>query len=180
LGSIINKHLCPDDFDLAKRFVEYHDNFGFDVLFSLGLVWDEYVPGSAENWDVEVTCNGDQDAQQRITVVNTPKGELRQVMKISRSSTYLVVLAVEKYLIETQDDFNLFAEYAPPANFIDCGLVQQARDAVGDKGLVNPATHGAFNTLRESLQLLCRLQAMINLFTGCMTTRRRFMTFCSW
>ena len=46
----INKHLCPDDFDLAEKFVEYHDYFGFDPLYSLGLLWDQYIPESAQNY----------------------------------------------------------------------------------------------------------------------------------
>ena len=149
----INKHLSPDDFDLAERFVEYHDYFGFDVLFSLGLLWDQYIPRSADNWDVTITNEGDQDSQVRTTVVKTPDGELRQIMKFDRSSTYLVVLAVNEYLIKTRDDFEIFKKYVPPARFIDCSLMTRANKAVGDKGLVNVATHGAFNTLNQFRKL---------------------------
>jgi hypothetical protein len=145
----IDSYLCPSDFDLAEKFVAYHDAFGFDVLFSLGLLWDSYVPPSAENWDVSITREGDQDKQRRTTIVRTPAGELRQVMNFDRSSTYLIVLAVQKYLIETPQDFEIFSKYVPPAQFIDCELMRRARQAVGDKGLVNVATHGAFNTLNQ-------------------------------
>jgi len=149
----INKHLCPDDFDLAGKFVEYHDYFGFEPLFSLGLLWDQYIPGSAENWDVTITKEGDQDKQKRTTIVKTPDGELKQVMNFDRSSTYLVVFAVQEYLFKTKKDFEIFAKYAPPADFIDCDLMTRARQAVGDKGLVNVATHGAFNTLNQFRKL---------------------------
>ena len=36
----IDTFMCPPDFDLAEKFVAYHDVFGFDVLFTLGLLWD--------------------------------------------------------------------------------------------------------------------------------------------
>jgi hypothetical protein len=149
----INKHLCPDDFDLAEKFVEYHDYFGFDPLYSLGLLWDQYIPESAQNWDVEITKEGDQNKQKRTTIVKTPDGELKQVMNFDRSSTYLVVFAVGEYLIKTKKDFEIFEKYVPPAKFIDCEQMTRARKAVGDKGLVNVATHGAFNTLNQFRKL---------------------------
>lgn len=149
----IDSYLSPVDFDVAEKFVEYHDFFGFDVLFTLGLLWDSYVPPSAANWDVTITREGNQDKQRRLTVIRTPAGELRQVMNFVRSSTYMIVLAVEKYLIESPQDFDIFAKYVPPAQFIDCDLMRRAREAVGDKGLVNVATHGAFNTLNQVRKL---------------------------
>jgi len=149
----IDSYMCPPDFDLAEKFVAYHDFFGFDVLFTLGHIGDRYIPSSAENWEVTVTREGYRDKQHRITTVRTPEGELRQVMNFNRSSTYLVVLAMEKYLIETRRDFEIFAKYVPPAEFMDCDLMRGARKAVGDKGLVNPCTHGAFNTLAQLRKL---------------------------
>jgi uroporphyrinogen decarboxylase len=149
----IDSYAVPPDFDLAEKFVAYHDFFGFDVLFTLGHIGDRYIPSSAEDWDVTITREGDRDKQHRITTVRTPAGELRQVMNFNRSSPYMVVLAVEKYLIETPRDFEIFARHVPPAQFMDCNLVRQARKAVGDKGLVNPCTHGAFNTLAQLRKL---------------------------
>jgi len=149
----IDSYAVPTDFDLAEKFVAYHDFFGFDVLFTLGHIGDRYIPSSAENWDVTVTREGDRDKQHRVTTVRTRAGELRQVMNFNRSSPYMVVLAVEKYLIETPRDFEIFSRYVPPAQFMDCNLVRKARKAVGDKGLVNPCTHGAFNTLAQLRKL---------------------------
>ena len=143
----------PPDFDLAERFVDYHDHFGFDVLYTLGHLADRYIPSSAENWDVTITREGDRDKQRRTTIVRTPDGELRQVMDFNRSSKYMVVLAMHKYLIETPRDFEIFAQYVPPAELLDCDLMQRARKAVGDKGLVNICTHGAFNTVAQFRQL---------------------------
>jgi uroporphyrinogen-III decarboxylase len=70
-------------------------------------------------------------------------------MNFRRESAYLIVLAVEKYLIETPRDFEVFSRYVPSARFLDCGLLSRARQTVGEKGLVNVATHGAFNTLNQ-------------------------------
>ena len=149
----IDTYAVPPDFDLAEKFVAYHDYYGFDVLFTRDTCGDRYIPSPAENWDVTVTREGDPDKQHRVTAVRTPEGELRQVMNFNRSSPHMVVLAVEKYLIESRQDFEIFAQYVPPAEFMDCELVRQARKAVGDKGLVNPCTHGAFNTLAQFRKL---------------------------
>jgi len=136
----------PPDFDLAEKFVAYHDHFGFEVLSPRGHNGDSYVPSSAENWEVSVTREGGPRQQHRITTVRTPAGELRQIMNFERSSPHMIVLAVEKYLIETHQDFEISPSTFP-------GAVHESRHgtpcrkAVGDKGLVNPCTHGAFNTI---------------------------------
>ena len=149
----INTYMSPPDFDLPERYVAYHDYFGFDVLFAPGHVWDRYVPPSAENWDVTILREGGQDKQRRTWVIKTPDGELRQVINFIRNSKHLIVLAPEKYIIETRRDFEIFSKYLPPANFIDCDMLRRARVAVGDKGLVNVATQGAFNTLNQFRKL---------------------------
>lgn len=148
-----NLYPDPDEFDLASKYVEYHDYFGFDVLHSSGLLWDKYIPPTAENWEVRITREGDDDKERRVTTVKTPGGDLRQVMNFNRSSKYLIVFAAEEYLINTKKDFEIFAKYVPPARFIDTSIISRAREAIGDKGLVNPASHGAFNTLNQFRKL---------------------------
>ena len=52
----------PPDLDIVEKFVEYCDHFGFDVLHTLGSVWDfgmntfcdRSLAKSAENWDVTI------------------------------------------------------------------------------------------------------------------------------
>jgi len=149
----IDTFFNPPDFDLAEQFVAYHDYFGFEVLFTQGHHGDGYVPPTAENWEVAVTRTGDRDKQHRAMTVRTPAGELTQVMNFERSSPHMIVLAIEKYLIESRQDFDIFAKYVPPAQFMDPDMVRRARKAVGDKGLVNPCTHGAFNTVAQFRKL---------------------------
>jgi hypothetical protein len=153
----IEDNFNPEDFDLAGKFVEYNDYFGFDTLFSPGFLWDSFIPPPARDWDVKITKTGSDDKQKRTTVVSTPEGELTQVMNFERSSTHLLVLALEKYAIETKKDFEIFRKFAPPARFIDCGMMRRGREAVGDKGLVNVATFGAFNVLN----MFRRLETMM-------------------
>jgi uroporphyrinogen-III decarboxylase len=74
-------------------------------------------------------------------------------MHFQRVSKYLIVVAFDKYLIETKRDFDIFARFVPPAQFIDLGLIRRARCAVADTGLVNVATHGAFNTVNQFRKL---------------------------
>ncbi len=143
----IDTNYAPPDFDIVSKWVEYCDFFGFDVMFAGGFLFDRFVPGTAANWDVTIKKEGDSDSQRRTTTVRTPAGPLSQVMNFKRSESHLIVLAVEKYIIETREDFEIFRAYAPPAEYVDCGVIARAREVVGDKGLVNLATFGAFNTL---------------------------------
>lgn len=78
-------------------------------------------------------------------------------MNFKRSEPHLVVLAVEKYILETPADFEILRTYIPPAEYVDLGVIARARKVVGEKGLVNLATFGAFNTLN----MFRRLETMM-------------------
>jgi hypothetical protein len=143
----IEDNYCPRDFDVVSKWVEYCNVFGFDVLFAGGFLFDRFVPGSGPDWDVAVTKEGNADTEKRTTVVRTPSGELTQVMNFRRSEPHLIVLALEKYLIEEKRDFEIFRKHVPPAEYVDCAVIRRARKVVADSGLVNLATFGAFNTL---------------------------------
>jgi uroporphyrinogen-III decarboxylase len=147
----------PPDFDPIEKFVEYCDNFGFDVLHVLGSVWDIWVGNtlmdqtiaqSAENWDVAIEDQYKGDDELLRTVrINTPAGDLCHVEEHKRTSKYLIVSATTKYLIKNRQDFEILQRYAPPADCMDCQLISRARKATGDKGLVTANTHGSFNIL---------------------------------
>jgi len=149
----IDTNLAPDDFDLPIKYMEYHDYFNFDVLFSPGLLWDKYIPDPDENWEVSVIKEGDADKQKRTTIVKTPEGELKQIQNFNRSSRYLVVFAPEEYLIKTKKDFEIFSKYVPPAKYINLDIISRAKKAIGDRGLVNPAIMGVFNTINQFRKL---------------------------
>lgn len=147
----------PPDFDPITKFVEYCDAFGFDVLHVLGSVWDLWVGDSkfdqgltrsAENWDVDIQdeYRGD-DALRRTITIYTPGGMLRHIEQHERTSQYLVVSAAQEYLIKTPKDLDLLQRYAPPADLMDTSLITRARQATGNKGLVDANTHGTFNIL---------------------------------
>ena len=102
----IDTFVVPPDFDLAEKFVAYHDYFGFEVLFTQGHSGDRYVPSSGGKLGRNASrARATANKQHRITTVRTPAGELRQIMNFDRSSPHMVVLAVEKYLIESRAGF---------------------------------------------------------------------------
>ena len=152
----------PEDFDVTKKFVDYCDYFGFDVLHVLGTNWDgwstnwekhTYPSRSADNWDVTVIEEGDEDSRRIVITIKTPEGELRQVENKKRSSQYLIVRAIDEYLWKTPKDFEIFRKYSPPLDNIDCSLIARAREAVGDKGLVNANTGGVINVMNAYRKL---------------------------
>jgi uroporphyrinogen decarboxylase len=153
----IDTNYNPPDIDIVSKWVEYCEVFGFDVMFAGGFLFDRFVPGTAADWDVSISKEGDTDSQRRTTMVRTPAGTLTQVMNFKRSEPHLIVLAVEKYLIDSREDFEILRRYAPPAEYVDLGVITRARQVVGDKGLVNLAAFGAFNTLN----MFRRLESMM-------------------
>ena len=144
----IDDFFDPDDFDPMAKVIEYCDRFGFDIMHNLGSAWDAYrLTRQGPNWDVQVGEVGDESARQRTISIRTPGGDLCQTENVKRSSRYLVVSAIDEYLIKSKDDFELLRKYVPTAEDLDCSLVTRARRAVGDRGLATPCTHGVFNTL---------------------------------
>ena len=147
----------PPDFDPIEKFVEFCDYFGFDVLHTLGSVWDVWVANtmmdqtivcSDENWDVKITDEKHgEDELLRTVAIHTPGGDLRHVEKHERTSEYLIVSGTLEYLIKESKDFEILRRYAPAADRMDCQLIRRARQATGDKGLVDANTHGSFNIL---------------------------------
>ena len=144
----IDEFFDPPDFDPIRSFLDYCARFGFDVLHTLGSVWDAYTMDKpAENWDVHITREGAADSQCRTITIRTPSGELRQVENFRRNSRFLIVSAIDEYLIKTRQDFEIFARYAPAAAEVDCRLVRRAKEVIGEAGLTVACTHGGFNAL---------------------------------
>ncbi len=160
----IDTFFNPPDFDPITRFIEYCSYFGFDVLHSLGSVWDYHTAynstndrsfvRSAVNWDVTIQENrrGD-DEKQRTVTIRTPEGDLHLAEEYKRSSPYLVVSAPVEYPIKTKHDFEIMQRYAPPADDMDCSLVRRASEVVGDDGLVSTCMHGVFNQAAQFRKL---------------------------
>ena len=151
----IDTFFDPPDFDVIEKFVEYCDHFGFDVLHSLGTVWDFWAARStqadktilraADGWDVSVSDEQRGDDTRRTVTFTTPGGQLRLVEVYQRTSKYLIVCAPVEYLVKTPADLDLLMRYMPPADEMDCSLIRRANAATGDRGLVATCSNGAFN-----------------------------------
>jgi uroporphyrinogen decarboxylase len=145
----------PPDFDIIEKFVEYCDHFGFDVLHTLGSVWDfgmntfndHSLVKSDENWDVNIHDERKPGELHRTVTIRTPDGDLSFSENYRTSSTYLIVSAADEYLIKTRKDFELLRKYGPSGDDMDLSLIRRARKAVGDKGLVDSNTGGIFSYL---------------------------------
>jgi len=151
----IDTFFDPPEFDVIEKFVEYCDRFGFDVLHSLGTVWDFWaarctqadgtIMQARDGWDVAVSDEQRGDDMRRTVVFTTPGGQLRLVEVYQRTSKYLIVCAPEEYLIKTPADLDLLQRYMAPPDAMDLSLVSRARVATGERGLVATCANGAFN-----------------------------------
>jgi uroporphyrinogen-III decarboxylase len=149
----------PPDFDPVVKFVEYCDHFGFDVLHTLGSVWDFHSAYNStndhsfarawDNWDVTIADRRQGDEKHRRITIKTPDGEITWAEEYKSASTYLAVSAPVEYPMKSGKDFELIRRYAPPPDAMDCRLIGRAKEAVGDKGLVTTCIHGVFNQLAQ-------------------------------
>jgi hypothetical protein len=146
----------PPDFDLLGKYVEYCDHFGFDAALALCNVWDFYGWGSYcdhtvtrawDNWDVTIADERKGEAKRRTIGIATPRGKLRHVEEYRMASPFLVVWATTEHLIKTREDFEIFRQFSPPSDMMDCRLITRGKEAVGDKGILYPCVPGAFNSL---------------------------------
>ncbi len=153
----------PPDFDPIVKMVEYCDHFGFDVLHTLGSVWDFHTAYNSthdlsfarswDDWDVTICDERRGDDKRRRLTIRTPGGEIAWAEQYKRSSPYLIVAAPVEYPIKTARDFELVRRYAPPPDEMDCRLILRAKAAVGDKGLVTTCNGGVFNNLAQFRRL---------------------------
>jgi len=155
----IDTFFDPPDFDPIVKLVEYCDHFGFDVLHTLGSVWDFHTAYNSthdlsfvrpwDNWDVTICDERKGDDKHRRVTICTPGGEITFAEQYKRSSPYLIVSASVEYPIKTKQDFEIVRRYAPPPEMMDCRLIRRAKEAVGDRGLVSTCAGGVFNQLAQ-------------------------------
>ena len=105
--------------------------FGLDAEIRIGCSYAEFMESENENWTVtakvvEKTSNSTKYEHK----ILTPEGVLSYK---TESNEYTSLFA--EYTIKKPDDVNLIEKYLPVARIDPC-LVKQARDKVGNKGII--------------------------------------------
>lgn len=133
--------------DEALDTIAVYEHFGFDIIHRNCTPALAVAALEGDQWQYEQTVARDGYNSTTTTVVHTPKGDLREVVRESWVSDYDCEYQRVEYLIKTEDDFNLLAEYMPPVETLDVAPIVRAKAALGDRGIVAPWVDGAFNYL---------------------------------
>ncbi len=143
--NFVNAFFAGREVDPITATVEVFDHFGFDIIHrNCTPVYNE-LGASCENWQVETSVEKTDRSQVTTTVIHTPGGRLRQVHQLNKISDFDAEAAPTEYIVKSERDFELIEAYQPPIETIDVEPILRAKLATGDRGLVAPWIHGAFN-----------------------------------
>lgn len=146
-SGVVYEFFQTHDIDLVEGTVLFCRHFGFDVMdWNCTPPFDEFIV-EGPSWKPDIRCVTAGNTTHEIVTVETPRGSLQQVRAITQTSPWEVETALIEFPIKTPRDFELLAEYQPPMPDIDSHGLFQAREYIGDDGIITPSIHGAFNTL---------------------------------
>jgi hypothetical protein len=96
-----------------------------------------YDPKDLARWEVKGTDLGlDHNGNKcRLTEIITPKGTLQ-----SRSATTDITTFDTEYLLKSERDFEIWNEFLPQPVGIDLTPVREARERLGDRGIIRSHT----------------------------------------
>jgi len=136
--------------DLIEGTTKVYDYFGFDIIHRictpcLGLEYEKEL--ESKNWKPSVTVEQKEKSKFERTIIETPQGELTQVIQYEKASEYEVLKFYKEYFIKTEDDLDKFIKYQPPVPDFDTEVIRKAQKTVGNKGITAPWVQGVFNYL---------------------------------
>jgi uroporphyrinogen decarboxylase len=109
-----------------------YERFGMDYAIYVSPLY-QFAEKDLQNWQVKKspeTVDADGSIKWAETIV-TPKGELRQIMGRNPFTSWFL-----EYPLKTEKDFELWKEFFPVPIAADFTPVQEARDRLGDRGIV--------------------------------------------
>jgi hypothetical protein len=109
-----------------------YERFGLDYAIYVSPTYI-YADKDLASWERERTDLGlDGDGNRRwVETITTPKGRLRHAGAVNEITPWQT-----EYLIKTQHDFELWAEYCPVPVAVDLTPVQKVKKRLGEKGII--------------------------------------------
>ncbi|MCL5103407.1 MAG: hypothetical protein M1133_04755 [Armatimonadetes bacterium] len=131
--------------DLIAGTIDVCEHFGFDIIHRNCTPAYDHIGDSSDNWRVEKETETSGRDECVRTVVHTPEGNLTEVYRLVWISEYDAEATSTEYLVKSEDDFQLLAQYQPPVSKLDASLIVRTREALGERGITAPWVQGAFN-----------------------------------
>lgn len=130
---------------------EAYEQFGMDFAIYVSPSY-EFEQKDLANWqtkriDLGTDADGNKSWHETIT---TPKGELHQAFGQNKFTVWNT-----EHLLKTEQDFELWKEFAPAPVKADLSPVQEARDKLGDRGIVR--SHPYYPGQGSPWQAMCIL-----------------------
>jgi len=109
-----------------------YERFGMDFAIYVSPNY-RYAEADLAHWQVEWKDLGTDAGGNatRLQTIRTPKGELRRIQATNAFTTWDT-----EHLLKNEADFELWAAYAPVPVGIDFAPVREAREKLGDRGIV--------------------------------------------
>jgi uroporphyrinogen-III decarboxylase len=143
----IRKVFGNQDVDWVIRTPEVYARYGFDVIHrNCSVAYDPLGP-SGPLWETEITQTRDGRDQTKITLIRTPRGNLRCREELRWVYEYDAEVSLVEFPVQSRKDFERFREFQPPLGPVDVTDISRAKRAVGEAGVVAPWIQGAFNLL---------------------------------
>ena len=117
---------------------EAYERFSMDPVIYAGPRY-EYSVASLARWEVETIDLGTDPGGERRwhTIFSTPGGQLT-----SRSAANEFTSWTTEFLIKSERDFEIWSKYIPIPEKVDWSPVIEARDRIGDAGIVRGGLFG--------------------------------------
>jgi uroporphyrinogen-III decarboxylase len=145
------------DTDRLIDAVKLAEELEFDLITRQYLYASPYfMKISAPNWDVDVKNEIRQGNYYRITKINTPGGELKQIEAAPYNENILsgIHFSTIEYLISRVEDFELFKKYLPPMPDSEKELIIEsgrfAKKTIGARGVNCPWSLGSVYNLAST------------------------------
>ncbi|RKY04031.1 MAG: hypothetical protein DRP56_10615 [Planctomycetota bacterium] len=137
--------------EFVERVIDYYRVFNFDIIDwncspqPAFRMQDLLLEGP--NWHPEIRIDESDKKKDEIVTVNTPKGQLRRILRTTITGEWEVESALVEYPIKNRKDFDIIVEFMPEPYQIDTFSIKKTKELIGNDGIVSPAIPGAFNLL---------------------------------
>ncbi len=132
------------DFDVPLETVRVSKELGLDV--SLRVYLREVSSWETSDWCLRTRHRRTAMGQQRLKIIETPEGELRESVNIRVDETGLSFAHTEEYLVKGPADLELMQKYSIIRPPVDEAPLIAAQSAIGEDGIVVCYAGGAAHT----------------------------------
>jgi uroporphyrinogen decarboxylase len=150
--NFIKEHRRDNSVDVVAETIAVYEEFAFDLIHrNCTPLYDDLTIEGAD-WTPHVTETAEAGKKRTVVVVRTPGGQLRRIVEQTRLYEYEWSCFLVEPPIKSPADLDLCMRYQPPVPTIDASEITRARQLVGDRGIVAPWAHGAFNEVAYLLR----------------------------